>query len=630
MVTDIGTFALSEQGQGVWAGWAPGGRTGLRYQFRIKGDEHLYADPASRFQPDGPLGASEAVATDFHWTDRGFRPPRFPVIYELHLGTFSPEGTWEGARSRLRFLKELGVDMVEIMPVNEFAGRHGWGYDGVQWYAPFHGYGRPDDMRRFVNDAHAQGIAVILDVVYNHFGPAGNMLGSLVPEHASKEAGEWGQALNFDGEGAAFMRSLVVDNAAYWIDEFHLDGLRLDATQAISDTSATHVIAELTAAARAAAPDKELFLVAENEPQNTRLARSPGTGGYGLDALWNDDFHHSAMVALCGHREAYYADYEGSARELLSCVKHGYLYQGQYYPWQEKRRGASTRGLAPRSMVAFLENHDQVANYGLGGRLWQRSQPGDYRALTGLLLLAPWTPMLFQGQEWRTRSPFTFFADHTRELNEAVAKGRAEFLSQFPRYADPKARAQFPNPVAEETFRMCRLDWDERKEPAAAASLDMHRDLLRLRREDATLTGARQGHLGFDGAWLAEGLFLVRFFGGSQDGADDRLLVVSLRADWRQPGVTEPLCAPPPGRSWKLVWSSEDVVYGGQGTRTLPEEEGIFFAGHAAELFAAVPVGTPRPPRPSSDEPSGPSGEGDIEQELGLRGSAVTQKRREP
>lgn len=585
VVLSAGTFPMTQEWPGAWGVFVNGVKAGERYQFRLAGQATLYADPASRFQPEGPHQASEIIDSTFSWTDAAFVPPEFPIIYELHLGTFSPEGTWAGAKARLPALKEVGIDMVELMPVNEFAGRHGWGYDGVQWFAPFHGYGRPEEMRAFVNEAHTLGIAVILDVVYNHLGPDGNMLGVLVPKHASREASEWGQALNFDEAGSEFMRALVTDNAAYWIDEFHLDGLRLDATQAISDRSPRHVVTELVEAARAAAAGKRIFVVAENEPQKSRFVRSIDRGGHGLDALWNDDFHHCAVVATTGHREAYFKDYEGSARELLACVKHGFLFQGQRYAWQEKRRGTSTRGLPPRSMVAFLENHDQLANYGLGARFWQRAQPGDFRALTALLLLAPWTPMLFQGQEWSSASSFAYFADHQPELNKAVSEGRAKFLSQFPRYGGEEARSYFSDPTLEATFEQCKLDWAARDRPESQRALALHRDLMALRRTDVTLTGARERRLAFDGTLLNDRILLLRFWGEPEDGRDDRLLWLNLGPDWSASCLSEPLYAPPSGSDWKLTWSSEQPRYGGQGTRLSDEPDGLFVAGHAAELF---------------------------------------------
>ena len=391
---------------------------GDRYWFALEG-ERLRPDPCSRWQPEGPHGPSAVVdPAVFAWTDQGWRgvPRDGQVLYEMHVGTFTPEGTWRAAAARLPFIARLGVTVVEMMPVNDFPGEFGWGYDGVALYAPAHQYGTPDDLRAFVDRAHALGLGVILDVVYNHLGPDGNFLAEFSPEYfTDKYENDWGQAINFEGPSAA--RELFVANAAYWVDEFHVDGLRLDATQDMHDGSREHVLAELARKSRAAAPHRSLYIVAENEPQHSALVREPAEGGYGLDALWNDDFHHAAVVAMTGRREAYYQDYKGSPQELISCAKYGFLYQGQYYPWQKKRRGTASLDLPAAAFVAYLENHDQVANSAHGKRLHQVTSPGRFRALTALLLLGPATPMLFQGQEFNATSPFLYFADQKRELH---------------------------------------------------------------------------------------------------------------------------------------------------------------------------------------------------------------------
>jgi maltooligosyltrehalose trehalohydrolase len=589
------TVALAAEGAGgTWSGTVEDVRPGARYRYRLAGEDAPLPDPASRFQPDGVFGASEVVDPTFRWTDARWVgvPGRGRVVYELHVGTFTTEGTWDAARARLPELARLGITVVELMPVGEFAGDRGWGYDGVFWFAPHHCYGRPDELRRFVDDAHRLGVGVILDVVYNHLGGVGNVLPRFAPTYMGGEKTEWGDGLNFD-TGARPMRTLVLENVAYWIDEFHLDGYRFDATQAIVDTSAPHVLAEAAAVARRTAGGKAVYLVAENEPQDTRLVRAPGDGGHGLDAMWNDDFHHAALVALTGHRDAYFTDYSGHARELVACVRHAFLFQGQRYEWQKKPRGTSTRGLPPHAFVTFLENHDQVANYGLGERTWKRAAPARLRALTALTLLGPATPLLFQGQEWNATARFTYFADLEPQLMELVRAGRAEFLRQFGRYAPLDARDRFPDPSARETFASCRLDWRERDAPAHARVLALHRDLLELRRDDPTLSREGEGGVVVDGAALGDEAFVIRYFGadGARDGGEDRLLIVNLGRDLEPASLAEPLVAPPAHATWRVAWSTDDPRYGGEGVRGPREGRDLFLPGEAAVLLVPARPG---------------------------------------
>src|SRR5690606_13656928 len=357
----------------------------------------------------------------------------------------------------------LGITCLEVMPVNEFAGRWGWGYDGVGLFAPFHHYGRPDDMRAFVDEAHRIGLGVILDLVYNHLGPDGNYLPQFTGTFFSQtHHTDWGDAINFDGPGSDGVREFFLSNARMWIEEYHLDGFRFDATQAMLDCSPRHILAEITQTAREAAGRRSVYLINENEPQHTRLVRRSEQGGYDMDALWNDDFHHSALVAASGHNEAYYTDYRGSAQEMVSSAKWGYLYQGQRYKWQKKRRGTPALDLPPTAFVHFLQNHDQIANSGRGFRLHQITSPGQLRAITALLLM-PQTPMLFQGQEFAASSPFYYFADHNPELSKLIQQGRARELSQFPSVATEAMQGCLVDPAAEETFNRCKIDHAERE-----------------------------------------------------------------------------------------------------------------------------------------------------------------------
>lgn len=531
-----------------------------RYRFRLDGEKRLLPDPASRFQPEGPHGPSAVVdPTRFRWSDAGWRgvPREGQTIYEMHIGTFTRGGTWSAAADELPALADLGVTALELLPVADFPGRFGWGYDGVNLFAPTRLYGTPDDMRAFVDRAHALGLGVLLDVVYNHLGPDGNYLRAFSDAYFSTtRRTDWGDAINFDGADSTPVREFFLANATCWIDEYHIDGLRLDATQDMHDRSVPHILEELARSARAAAPGRSIYLVAENEPQQSRLVRSPKDGGYGLDAMWNDDFHHCAMVALTGRREAYYTDYLGTPQELVSAAKHGFLYAGQWYEWQKKRRGSSTAGLDPMRFVVYTQNHDQVANSARGERIHALTSPGRHRAMTALLLLLPSTPLLFMGQEFDSSSPFLYFADHRPELAETVRRGRAKFLGQFASLARDEVLGALADPGDPATFERCKLDHAERATHAPAWT--MHRDLLGLRRSDDVLANP----VGIDGAVLSEHGFVLRFL--AADGLD-RLLVVNLGDETRLPAASEPLLAPPAGTSWRERWSSEDPRYGGHG-----------------------------------------------------------------
>ena len=402
---------LEREGGGYFSGSANAG-AGTLYRFRVNKAEHFHPDPASRFQPHGPHGSSCVVdPTQFAWTDSKWRGVAMKghVIYEMHVGTFTKEGTWRAAAEQLAELARIGITVVEMMPIADFPGNFGWGYDGVDLFAPFHLYGTPDDLRQFVDRAHSLGLAVILDVVYNHFGPDGNYLAVYSNDYLIREQEtDWGDSINFDGPNSAPVREFYITNGRYWIDEFHFDGFRFDATDAIHDKSDEYIIGAVGRAAREAAAPRSIILIAENERQVTKLIRPRSESGDDLDAVWNDDFHHSAVVALTGRREAYYSDFLGTPQEFISAAKYGYLFQGQPYFWQEAPRGTPAFGSPPHAFVAFIENHDQVSNTAAGERLRFQSSPGRYRAMTALLLLGPWTPLLFQGQEFGASTPFIF------------------------------------------------------------------------------------------------------------------------------------------------------------------------------------------------------------------------------
>jgi len=578
---------LTSEAGGYFAGVVPELRAGDRYGFRLDDDLKVYPDPASRWQPDGPHGLSAVVdPRGFAWTDHAWRgvERRGQVIYEMHVGTFTAEGTYAAAAAELPALRDLGITVVEMMPLAESAGRFGWGYDGVDLWAPTRWYGAPDDLRRFIDRAHALGLGVILDVVYNHLGPDGNYLKTFAPGYfTSRYQNEWGEALNFDGTDAGPVRDFFIENAGYWIEEFHFDGLRLDATQAIHDASEDHVLAAIARRVRAAARGRATFVVAEHESQEARLVQPADGGGYDLDAVWNDDFHHTARVALTRRNEAYYRDYRGRAQELISALRWGYLYQGQWYRWQGKPRGTPTLDVPAERFVIYLENHDQVANTVRGARLSSEVLPARLRAMTALMLLAPGTPMLFQGQEYGSTRPFLYFADHADELGHAVRRGRGEFLAQFPSLATPESQAAVPNPGAPETFARCKLDRREARPEVVA----LHHDLLALRRDDAAFAQQRADRM--LGAALGEEALALRFRGGERADDDDRLLLVNLGSDLELSPIPEPLLAPPRGRTWRKRWSSEEIRYGGGGVPALAIDASWILPGASALVLAPGP-----------------------------------------
>lgn len=577
---------LVRDGEGYYFGVLPEAKHGSLYQYQLnQGD--LLPDPVSRFQPMGPHGPSQVIDPDlFQWTDQDWPGVllRGQVLYEMHIGSFTTEGTWAAATLQLPALKDTGITVIEVMPVADFPGRFGWGYDGVNLFAPTRLYGSPDDFRRFVDRAHALGMGVILDVVYNHLGPDGNYLARYSPHYFTrKHTTDWGEAINFDGEHAGPVREFYLANAGYWISEYHLDGLRLDATQNIYDDSKDHILAEVTRAVRRAAGKRSTIIVAENEPQDVKLTAPLHDGGYGIDALWNDDLHHAAMVALSGHNDAYYTDYLGTPQEFISAAKYGYLYQGQWYKWQKKRRGTSSLHLNPETFVTFIQNHDQIANSARGLRAQYLGAPGVHRALTALVLLGPGTPMLFQGQEFASSAPFLFFADHTAELNVLIREGRREFLAQWRTLRKPEMQSQFADPADAATFERCKLDHSEREKHAGIYAL--HRDLLKLRREDPVFSAQRPRAL--DGAVLAPQAFVLRFF--SEDHPD-RLLIVNLGIDAQLNPSPEPLLAPPANMRWHTLFSTEDPLYGGCGTPALDTNQSWFIPGCAAVALAGRPV----------------------------------------
>jgi len=542
---------LTATSGGVFSGVVADAGAGCRYGYRLDG-EGPYPDPASRFQPDGVHGPSEIMdASGFEWSDAGWRGVALDdlVLYELHVGTFTARGTFAALIERLPYLRDLGVTAIELMPVADFPGARNWGYDGVALFAPARCYGRPDDLRRVVDAAHRLGVGVILDVVYNHLGPDGNYLGRFSPYYFSKRhQTPWGDAVNLDGPHGDMVRAFFIENALHWVHEYHLDGLRLDATHALIDDSARHFLAELTSRVKASVSGREVLLIAEDHRNLARMLRPEAAGGWGLDAVWADDFHHQMRRALAGDREGYYADYTGSAPDIATTLRQGWFYCGQRSAHLGHSRGTEPSGIAPQGFVICLQNHDQVGNRAFGERLHQQIDLAAYRAATVLLLCAPETPLLFMGQEWAATTPFLFFTDHNAALGGQVTAGRRREFKAFSAFADPAARQRIPDPQAAATFEHSRLQWAESSQEPQAATLRFHRALLALRRFGPAFRGT--GWDGFTATAVDDHAVVLR----RRARRDTLLAIVQLRG----PGLVR---AGELGDDFQQLLSTEDPSY---------------------------------------------------------------------
>jgi maltooligosyltrehalose trehalohydrolase len=472
--------ALRADGDGCWRTELDASSARSGYKYSIDGG-HPLPDPRSRWQPDGVHGNSHVLDTSelCRFRRQSFRakPLRDAVIYELHVGTFTPEGTYAAAVGRLAHLARLGITHVELMPLATFPGRHGWGYDGVDLYAPLPAYGTPEQLARFVDACHEQHLGVLLDVVYNHLGPDGNYLSCYGPYFTDRVRTTWGEAINYDGAQSDEVRRFVIDNALMWLRDYGFDGLRLDAVHAIFSFEATHILEELAAAVRELGEELErsFVLIAESDLNDPRLVHSPGRGGYGLQAQWADDFHHAVHRYFTGETTGYYADFHG-LEDVAKALRAGYVYQGQYSKYRQRRHGRAPRGVAADQLVVCAQNHDQIGNRARGERLSMMLTAAELKAIAALTLLSPFVPMLFQGEEWGARTPFLYFTDHQDpELGRLVAEGRAREFSSF-RWA-----GEVPNPQAADTFERSRLDWSELSKPEHAELLDWHRRLIDLR-----------------------------------------------------------------------------------------------------------------------------------------------------
>ena len=477
--------------RGWWSADVDGAGAGSRYGFAID-DGPVRPDPRSPSQPDGVDGLSEVVDHDaFAWTDQRWRGVHLPsaVVYELHVGTFTPEGTFDGVIAKLPHLVDLGVDVIELLPVNEFPGERGWGYDGADLYAPHHAYGGPDGLKRLVDAAHGAGLAVVMDVVYNHLGPAGNYLGEFGPYFTDKYETPWGMAVNLDDRGSDEVRRFFLDNAQLWLRDYHCDGLRLDAVHALVDTSAMHLLEELTIEVEAlsASVGRNLFLIAESDLNDPRVVARREVGGFGMDAQWSDDLHPALHVALTGEASGYYADF-GSLAQLATSLQRAFVYAGEYAPDRGRRHGrAPSPDIPGWRFLGYLQDHDQVGNRAVGERSSHLMDLDLLEVAAAIVLTSPFVPMLFMGEEWGASTPFQYFTDHPdRELGAAVSEGRRREFSSF-----GWAPEDVPDPQDPATFERSRLDWSEPGRGTHAELLAWHRALIRFRRSHPELTDGR-------------------------------------------------------------------------------------------------------------------------------------------
>jgi maltooligosyltrehalose trehalohydrolase len=566
---------LEHEGEGFFSGLDPEGRAGDLYWYVIE-DQRL-PDPASRFQPLGVEGPSQVIDPRAHeWVTRGWRPPmlRGRVIYELHVGAFTASGTFQSALRRLDALVDLGVNAIELMPLADFAGERNWGYDGVMLFAPARCYGTPDDLRTLIDAAHDRGLAVIVDAVYNHLGPVGNVLPRFSRHylHPTRK-NAWGQSLNYDGPNAQPVREFMLQNVCMWFDEYRVDGLRLDAVHAIEDQSPTHIVAEMAAAAHL----RGGFVIAEDERNDARLITRRAEGGWGLNAVWADDFHHTARVALTGDRHAHFASYSGKLDECLTTLRDGWYFHGQPFAQWERPRGTSAGHLEPERFVWCISNHDQVGNRPLGDRLHDVISPEAYRAISMLLCLSPYTPMLFMGQEWAASSPFPFFTDHPGEIGQMIRSGRLREYRETKAFFGDDIIARMPDPQAAATFASAKLKWSERAEPSHATVLALYRECLRLRATEPIFQSSPRS------SWKVEqvgdDVLALRWF----DVRTDWLLVCT----WAKSGsrdLENEFLRPRNANRWKLVIGSNEERFGGRGMSE-PDGAGLRLESPGAVLL---------------------------------------------
>ena len=548
-----------ERGDGdVFEAIVPGIAPGADYFYLIDGDRER-PDPVSRWQPHGVHGPSRVVDPAAHaWTDPAWKgiPLEGYILYELHVGTFTVEGTFEAVIPTLADLRQLGVTAVEIMPVAEFPGERNWGYDGVHLYAPQSSYGGPSGLRRLIDACHHEGLAVVLDVVYNHLGPEGNYLSEYAPYFSGRYRTPWGEAVNFDGADSDGVRRFFVDNALYWVTEYHVDALRLDAVHSMFDFSAQHILEEIAAAVheRAAWLGRSVWVIAESDLNDPRVISPVEVGGFGIDAQWSDDFHHSLHVLLTGNKRGYLADF-GRMDDLRKALTQGFVYDGNRSTYRRRRHGGSSAARPGWQFVICTQNHDQVANGAWGDRLSVLTSSDSQKLAAAVLVCAPNLPMLFMGQEYGELAPFLYFTSHGEPaLVEAVRSGRREEFSAF------AWEREFPDPHAESTFIRSKLDWRLREVPLHAALRDFYRDLLALRRERLSLRNCRMDLTTVHANEMERWLVLTR----ADANGEATLCLFNFHADPQR------LAVPASSHRWQLVLHSGDSRYGGNGDRPTP------------------------------------------------------------
>jgi maltooligosyltrehalose trehalohydrolase len=567
--------ALEKEDGGYYARTVEGVGAGARYKWRLDGGD-VFPDPASRAQPEGVHGPSEVVdPSAFAWTDGRWRgvPLEEMVVYELHVGTATPEGTFRSLIARLDDVRDLGATAIELMPVADFPGERNWGYDGVYPWAPARAYGGGEGLRALVDAAHQRGLAVVMDVVYNHLGPEGNYLHAVTGGRffTGRHETPWGEAINYDGEGSEAVRGFVVANALHWLREYHVDGLRLDATHAILDESEVHLLRELADALRDEVPiDRQFVTFAEDERNERRVVTAIEEGGMGIGAVWADDFHHQVRVLTAGDRDAYFADFTGTVEDLALTLRKGWLYEGQRSPNHDRPRGTPADDIPPPRFVHAIQNHDQVGNRALGERLHHQVDLSTYRAASALLLLSPYTPLLWMGQEWHASAPFLYFTDHPEELGRLVTEGRRREFAKFREFSSEDVRERIPDPQAEETFTRSKLDWSERARPPHAPILAFYREMLRIRREHPALKP--RDRASFAVACVADGVLAMRRT-GPKDAA--LLLVCNFGGPARVDLHATFETRAPGGRPWRLGLWSEEARFGGQGGSIAVSDKGV-------------------------------------------------------
>ena len=545
---------MTKVAEGYFRGFDAEGAAGDLYQYSLGGT--ALPDYASRWQPNGVHGASMVIDPgSYAWQDSTWHCPalRDLVIYELHIGTFTPEGTFRSAIPKLKHLRSLGITALEIMPIGDFPGGRNWGYDGVYLYAPSRAYGHPDDLRALVDAAHAEGLAVILDVVYNHFGPDGNYLGAYIGDYIDEsEKTPWGGALRYGKSNWEPLRDFVKGNPVYWIKEFHIDGFRLDATHAIKDYSPWHILQELTAVIN----HHGGFAIAEDERRDPWIISPHETGGMGFTGTWADDFHHSVRVANTGENESYFAGYTGELKELICILRHGWIAEDQ---------GDHRPALHAESFIHCISNHDQVGNRAFGERLSHGIPSEAYKAASALLCLTPYTPLLFMGQEWAASTPFLFFTDHHGDLAELITAGRRDEFSRFEAFRNSEIREQIPDPQRLDTYVSSKLNWEDLNEPQHASILALYRDCLHLRNHEAAFKPTVRDK------WLIEALEMGIGCLWLRDAAQDWLVLFDLKGGHQGSLRHEDLLQPLSGKNWTQVLSTQDERYG-------KSEEPIFFS----------------------------------------------------